>query len=81
MKTSLEIPDELVREVKILAARENLKLKDIIGRALRRTLDEHSLGNRVSIRNIRPVDLGRILPESQEADTFGDMLDDRGHRY
>jgi len=39
MKTALDLPDELVREVKIRAATEGRKLKDVIAELLRRGLD------------------------------------------
>ena len=38
MKTTLELPDELMREIKILAAREDRKLKDVVPELLRRGL-------------------------------------------
>ena len=38
MKTTLELPDELMREVKIRAVRENRKLKDAVADLLRRGL-------------------------------------------
>lgn len=34
MKTTLEIPDELYRRVKVLAAQENRKIKDIVSEGL-----------------------------------------------
>ena len=36
MKTTLELPDELMREVKIRAVHEHKKLKDIIAELLRK---------------------------------------------
>ena len=38
MKTTLDLPDELMKEVKIHAVRENRKLKDAIADLLRRGL-------------------------------------------
>jgi hypothetical protein len=38
MKTTLDLPDELMRTVKIRAVRENRKLKDMIAELLRRGL-------------------------------------------
>lgn len=35
MKTTLELPDELMREVKIRAAMEGRKLKDVVAEALK----------------------------------------------
>ena len=40
MKTTLDLPDDLVREVKIRAARENRKLKDLVADLLRRGLEQ-----------------------------------------
>jgi plasmid stability protein len=39
MKTTLELPDHLMREVKIRAAREGRKLKELVAELLRRGLD------------------------------------------
>ena len=38
MKTTLDLPDDLMRAVKIRAAERNLKLKDIVADALRAAL-------------------------------------------
>ncbi len=38
MKTTLELPDELMRAVKIRAAERNLRLKDVVADALRAAL-------------------------------------------
>jgi plasmid stability protein len=35
MKTTLELPDDLVRAVRIRAAERNMKLKDVVAEALR----------------------------------------------
>jgi plasmid stability protein len=40
MKTTLEIPDELMREIKVRAAKEDRKLKDLVSDLLRRGLAE-----------------------------------------
>jgi plasmid stability protein len=42
MKTTLDLPDALMREVKIRAVTENRKLKDAIADLLRRGLSERS---------------------------------------
>ena len=42
MKTTLDLPDDLMREVKIRAAMENRKLKDAIADLLRRGLSQRS---------------------------------------
>ena len=38
MKTTIELPDELMREIKVRAAREDKRLKDLIAELLRRGL-------------------------------------------
>lgn len=38
MKTTVELPDELVREIKVRAAREDRKLKDLVADLLRKGL-------------------------------------------
>jgi len=40
MKTTLDLPDDLMRAVKIRAAENNLKLKDIVTDALRAALSK-----------------------------------------
>jgi hypothetical protein len=40
MKTTLELPDDLLREVKLRAVRENRKLKDAVADLLRRGLSQ-----------------------------------------
>jgi plasmid stability protein len=44
MKTTLDLPDELMRTVKVRAAEENRKLKDVIADLLRRGLSAESRG-------------------------------------
>lgn len=50
MKTTVELPDELMREVKVRAAQENRKLKDLIADLLRRGLDQPAEPPRVKNR-------------------------------
>lgn len=38
MKTTLEIPDDLYRDAKVKAARENRKMKDLVSEGLRLVL-------------------------------------------
>ena len=42
MKTTLDLPDDLMREIKVRAAREDRKLKDLVADLLRRGLREES---------------------------------------
>jgi hypothetical protein len=43
MKTTLELPDSLMRRVKIRAASEGLKLKDLIAELLEKGMDASSV--------------------------------------
>jgi plasmid stability protein len=53
MKTTLEVPDDLMREIKVRAAQENRRLKDVITELLRRGLEapvpDSSHGKRVKL--------------------------------
>jgi plasmid stability protein len=42
MKTTLDLPDDLLRAIKIRAAEENRKLKDMIADLLRRSLAQRA---------------------------------------
>ena len=44
MKTTLELPDDLVKEIKLLAVQEGKKLKDAIACLLRQGLDASAAG-------------------------------------
>jgi len=44
VKTTLELPDDLMRAVKIRAATENRRLKDVVTDAIRRGLAQPSMG-------------------------------------
>jgi hypothetical protein len=47
MKTTLDLPDELMRTVKIRAVQENKKLKDMIAELLRQALAQEPSAPRV----------------------------------
>ena len=66
MKTTLELPDDLMREVKIRAVHEHKKLKDIIAELLRKGIDA-SRSSRTKIP--KPIKLrgGPITTEEIEA--------------
>ena len=82
VKTTLELPDDLMREIRVLAARQDRRMKDIVEESLRRTLAIEKGVPRTSIRSLKAVSLGRIMLENEEdADRLGEMLDERGHRY
>ncbi len=44
MKTTIELPDDLIKEVKLLAVGEGRKLKDVVADLLRRGLNGTSAG-------------------------------------
>lgn len=56
MKTTLELPDDLMRAIKLRAVHEDRKLKDLIADLLRRGLadaDVKTTGRRVQVPLIR----------------------------
>ena len=66
MKTTLDLPDDLMREVKIRAVTENRKLKDAIADLLRRGLSRRSepkIRRRVALPL---VECARKAPPGQE---------------
>ncbi len=78
VKTSLEIPDEIVREVKMLAAREGKKLKEVVAEALQARLAARSGGARPSLRDIRPKRAGGAMkPKETGDDILEEMIDAR----
>ncbi|MCC5788262.1 MAG: hypothetical protein JJT75_01405 [Opitutales bacterium] len=80
MKTSLEIPDEIVRDLKVMAALEGRKLKDIVAESLHETIKKRNQVKRPGIRTIPPLSVEKIH-RPDKGDLLEDMLDDRGHRY
>ncbi len=56
MKTTVELPDALMQSVKIQAARENRKLKDLLAEIIARGLSERS-GATGGRRLPRPVSI------------------------
>ena len=65
MKTTIELPDELMREIKIRAAREDRKLKDLIPELLARALavSAQPTGRRVKLPLIKGT---RTPPPGEE---------------
>lgn len=53
MKTTVELPDELVREVKMRAAREGRRLKDVMAEVVRRGLADPSQRTRTIPSRVR----------------------------
>ena len=50
MKTTLDLPDDLMRDIKIRAVKENRKLKEAIADLLRRGLS-HGTGKQPTVRH------------------------------
>jgi plasmid stability protein len=55
VKTTLDLPDDLMREVKIRAVTENRRLKDEIADLLRRGLSQRRSGPRIRHRVALPL--------------------------
>jgi plasmid stability protein len=53
MKTTLDLPDDLVRAVKMRAVQENKKLKDEVAELLRRGLDQKRGASAAGRRRIK----------------------------
>ena len=81
MKTTLDLPDDVMIAVKVRAATENRKMKDIIADALRRDLGLADTSSRISVREIKPVPAGEVLLDIEPEERMEDLLDARGHRY
>ena len=73
MKTTMDLPDDLMREVKIRAVNENRKLKDAIADLLRRGLDLETQ-DRGPVRKRAPIPLVHC---SHEARPEEEMTPDR----
>ncbi len=82
MKTTLEIPDDLYRQAKVLAARENRKIKDLVSEGLMLVL---GLTNQVPspLRRVNkaPVRIrkGNVIPVLSN-DAMAALLDRAGER-
>ena len=81
MKTTLDLPDDVMIAVRVRAAKDNRKMKDIIADALRRDLGLAEASSRSSVRDIDPVPAGEVLPDVGSGDRMEGLLDARGHRY
>lgn len=55
MKTTLDLPDDLLREVKIRAVKENRRLKDAVADLLRRGLSQQKADRKVRRRARLPI--------------------------
>ncbi|MBL9159571.1 MAG: hypothetical protein JNJ70_18970 [Verrucomicrobiales bacterium] len=65
MKTTIELPDEIFRRVKLLAAERRTTLKDVVTEALGHFLD--SSGEKAA--KTRKAHLKRLLTEMQASNT------------
>ena len=73
MKTTLDLPDDLMREIKIRAVHEDRKLKDAIADLLRRGLSQDAMGSRAVRRRVQLP----LVQCSQEARPGEEMTPDR----
>lgn len=81
MRTTLDLPDEVMFAIKVRAARERRTIKEIIADALRRDLGLKQDGAGGSVREIEPVPAGEVILDRGVEDRLEDLLDARGHRY
>jgi plasmid stability protein len=73
MKTTLDLPDDLMREIKIRAVNEDRKLKDAIADLLRRGLSQKAAESKAVRRRVRLP----LVQCSQEARPGEEMTPDR----
>ncbi|MGA2051768.1 MAG: hypothetical protein ABSH19_00510 [Opitutales bacterium] len=80
MKTTLEIPDALYRQVKMRAARDGVKVKDLVAKGLSSVLNEDPPTKPRKKKSIFPIFKGPLGPLLQGKDvrslSFLDDLDD-----
>ena len=62
MKTTLEIPDDLFRQVKVTAAQRSQSMKAFVTEAIRRALQEQGVPGQRELRGWRSVS-GRLTLE------------------
>lgn len=74
MKTTLELPEDLVREVRITAARENRRIKDVVAELLR-----VGLANRRRAKAPSPPRVRLPLVRTKRAARASDMSPERLH--
>ncbi len=68
MRTSIELPDELFRQVKAKAALDGVKMKDLIAHYIEQGLEQDFARKGVAVRRRSPLPVarpatGRTLPE------------------
>ncbi len=74
MKTTLDLPDDLMRATKIRAAERNQRLKDVVADALRAALATPEDGPIASLRASTAA-LGRVAPSAPSRLRFAALLD------
>lgn len=67
--------------VKVRAAREPRRMKDMIAGALRRDLGMAETSARSSECEVEPVAAGGVIPNAAPRGRLEALLDARGHRY
>ena len=81
MRTTLNLPDELMKSVKILAVEQNRTLQDVIAELLRRGLESHQPQQRHRVKlplidcskssaEMTPEALAQILLEQETDDSL-----------
>jgi hypothetical protein len=81
METILDLPEDLMREVRRLAVMEGRQASDIISESLRRDFGIGDKADRPSLRDFVPVSVGKVKEANDSDDRLEGMLNDRGHRY
>jgi len=78
MKTTLEIPDALYRQVKMRAARDGVKVKDLVAKGLSSVLHEDPPAKSRKRKSIFPIFHGPVGPLLQGKDVRSlSFLDDQ----
>jgi len=78
MKTTLDIPDALYREVKMRAARDGVKVKDLVAKGLSAVLNEDLPAKPRKKKSIFPIFHGPVGPLLQGKDVRSlSFLDDQ----
>jgi plasmid stability protein len=80
VKTTLELPDDLMRSIKIRAVREDRKLKDVIAELLRRGLaaeENRAMKNEERRISLPLIHTGRAISPEHEAtpERIADLLE------
>jgi Arc/MetJ family transcription regulator len=75
MKTTIDLPDELLRQAKARAALDGMKLKDLISRFVEQGLGQCALRSTAPLRRrselpVARAATGRMLPSLTNADIY-----------